>query len=228
VYSERLLASWRYNLFADGSRVRCPADSEHQPFTRRALEKFQCAQVDVEVSHSKRDEPVIWTTPFPRCLVHSSFAADMRSQGFTGFRLRPATVRFRDGFLSRDYKRLEVTGWGGLAHPSSGIRLVRSCTGCDLREYSGLKNPKRLVDVKQWAGDDFFIVWPLEWRIVVTGRVAEYFQSAKVRSCEIRPLAAPPSARELGRWESGCSVGSLAGVFPKALAVKYRRPPEIV
>jgi hypothetical protein len=152
----------------------------------------------------------------------------MRSQGFTGFSLRPATVRFRDGFVSRDYQRLVVTGWAGVAHPSSGIRLVKSCTGCDVREYSGLKNPKRLVDVKQWAGDDFFIVWPLAWNVVVTMRVAEYFQSAKVRSCEILPLAAPPSAHALLRWESGFSVTGLAGVFPKALAAKYRRPPEIV
>jgi hypothetical protein len=59
-------------------------------------------------------------------------------------------------------------------------------------------------------------------------RVAEYFQSAKVRSCEILPLAAPPSAHALLRWESGFSVTGLAGVFPKALAAKYRRPPEIV
>jgi|SRR5271157_1167295 len=226
VYSERLLASWWYEFPED--RAQCSVNPGHQPLTRRALEKFQTAQVNAEVNHNRRDEPVIWTSPFPRCLVHSTFAAEMRSRGYTGYTFRSATVRFRDGYLSHDYRRLVVTGWGGLARPSSGIRIRNLCSGCDVREYSPLTDPKLLVDIKQWDGSDFFVVWPLSESIVVTQRVATLFQSAKLRSCAIRPLLAPPSAREIWQWKDGLTVIGLAAVFPKALAAKYRRLPEIV
>jgi hypothetical protein len=226
-YSERLLAEWWYDISA--ARTQCTVNpEEHAPMTRRSLENLWGARIDAQVSHDKRDEPVIWTTPFPRCLVHDRFAAELRSLCFKGLRFGPATVRFRNGFVSDEYKRLVVTGWAGIAHPESGVRLLKCCSGCAVREYSPLTKPSRIVDVEQWQGDDFFLVWPLLDYVFVTGRAAECFQSVRVRGCSVRALKLTATKEEIFGWGDGFTVTGLAGALPKILAAKYRRPPEIV
>jgi hypothetical protein len=85
---------------------------------------------------------------------------------------KPARAKFR-----RSAKRpppvweLVVTGWGGLAPKSSGVKLKKWCRHCGHTYYSPLWKPTNLVDSTKWDGADIFIVWPLPRFILVTDRV---------------------------------------------------------
>jgi hypothetical protein len=83
-----------------------------------------------------------WTDAVIHSRLHEQFA----KRGITGYRLRPATVRFRDGHVSQDYSELIVTGWAGVAPPESGIELTDACTGCGYKKYSALPNPEKTCD----------------------------------------------------------------------------------
>jgi len=184
------------------------------------------AAANVRVSHNKRDEDLIWTWPVRQFVVaHDRFVARMQSEGFSGYSLRPATVRFRDGSLSNEYKRLLVTGWGGLARPESGVRLAKACPGCLFQSYSPLSDAGELIDRDQWSGEDFFIVWPMQYFIFVTGRLAGFLRSSGLKSFslhildkETKPLVG----------DCGFGVGSLGENFPRQLALKYGGPLGIV
>jgi hypothetical protein len=229
LYSEKLLASDGSKFPEDPQdRVLCETCGIRRWSRRSLAEQFKVGPINPAVAHNKREEPVIWSFLTQSCLVHSSIASEMESQGFTGYELWPISVRFRDGFLSHDYRRLVVTGWAGMADPMSGIELVESCAGCDVRRFSPLKHPRHLVDVSKWKGEDFFVVWPLANKIVVTQRLVDLFQAAKVRTCEIRPLVEEPNERERFDWRDGYLVAGLVTAFPTELADRYRCPPEIV
>jgi len=163
-------------------RVQCPVSPDHLPRSDRALASRVNPHLDVEVRHSKRDLMMIWAG-IAHCLVHTELLAEIRSAGFTGYSVRPATVRFRDGFLSHEYQRLGIRGWGGLARPESGVKQVGDCKGCLHRRWSAVLDPTQLIDRNQWNGDDCFIVWPLPNFIFVSKRLAEFLISSKVRSC---------------------------------------------
>ena len=183
------------------------------------------AVVNLEVKHQKRDELLIWTRPpWPCVVIHESLLEKMQTAGFSGYALRPATVRFRDGFLSREYKRLLVTGWGGIARPESGIRLMDECPACLCKSYSSFSDSSQLVDKNQWTGEDFFVVWPLPYFIFVTNRVAEFISAARPKSYRLFRLDRD-AERFIGR--GGFTVGSLGESFPRALALKYGRPLQI-
>src|SRR5262249_44338572 len=118
------------------------------------------ADLAFEVKHNQRDQWLVFGL-FEGIVIHRNLVDEFERRGFTGYRLRPATVRFPDGYLSHDYSELVVTGWAGVAPPESGIELIEACGGCGYKKYSSLKNPERLIDWSQWTGEDFFIVWPL-------------------------------------------------------------------
>jgi hypothetical protein len=151
--SERLLADI-ITASASFERSPCPITREHLDGNRRL------SNLALKVKHNDRDEKMIWTWG-GECLVHEQLAEAFHRRGITGFTLRPATLRFRDGFLSNDYSELVVTGWAGVARPESGIRVLKSCPACRWKTYSVLKNAEQLIDWDHWTKDDCFIVWPL-------------------------------------------------------------------
>ena len=83
----------------------------------------------LEVSHNRRDTWII-STLFDNMVFHARLLEEFEKRGITGYRLKPATVRFRDGVVSDDYSELIVTGWAGIAPPESGIELTEACGGC--------------------------------------------------------------------------------------------------
>jgi len=202
--------------------VQCPANPEHQPWSDRALASRVNPHLEVEVRHNKRDHMMIWTRATRDCLVHTGLLTKMRSAGFTGYSVRPAIVRFRDGFVSYEYQRLGITGWGGLARTESGIQLVEQCSGCAKNRWSALIDPSRLIDRNQWNGEDFFIVWPLANYIFVSKRAADFLVSWKVRNCAIRDLSSTCGDELFGG--NDFRAGSLAGVLPSELALKFGKP----
>jgi hypothetical protein len=209
-------------------RVQCPANPDHRNLTEHAWEELRNEHVSAQLKHNRRDHMMIWTTPWTHCLIHERLASGMERSGFTGYSLLPAEVRFRDGTISRDYQRLVVTGWGGLARPESGVRLISECKGCIWRKYSPLKDPTRLIDKSQWTGEDLFIVWPMPGDRLISRRVAEYFESARVEHCVVRRLEVSSDIDYPLNLRDRPTVGSVADIFPADLALKYRRPPEIL
>ena len=114
---------------------QCPIDVFHSGSRR-------ISDLALQVKHNKRDELIIWPwIPGRESIVHEKVLAEFERRGFTGYRLRPASVRFRDGQVSNNYQELIVTGWAGIARPESGIRVVKSCPGCLWKQYSGLRTP---------------------------------------------------------------------------------------
>jgi hypothetical protein len=210
--------------------VQCPVNPKHQPLTKRAWEDLlRSKRVVARLKHSRRDQMMIWTTPWTYCLIHERLATEMHGRGFTGYSLAPAEVILQDGTTSSDYHRFAITGWGGLARPESGIRLISECKGCTLREYSPLADPSKLIDESQWTGEDFFAVWPLYYDCwFMSRRAAEYVRSSRTESCIVRSLDTPPDVEYPLGFRYGVTVGSVEEMLPARLARKYRRPPEIL
>jgi hypothetical protein len=191
----------------------CPISGGGAP--HRLLRRV--STLELEVKHAHRDHWLI-SSEFEGLVIHERLAEEFDRRGFTGSRLRPATVRFQDGYLSEDYSELVVTGWAGVAPPESGIELKEACDGCGLKQYSPLKDPRKLIDWKQWTGEDFFIVWPLPKHIMITRRVADALEELKVKSYRLENMVT--GAGDV----SGYTVGSLSGFLPKELAVRYGTP----
>src|SRR5580698_1411117 len=124
--SDRLKAD---NNKAQGKRVRnvCPLTGAHNDGSPRVSDLYH------EVKHNKRDELMIWGAGIS---VHQSLVEEFAKEGFTGYRLKPALIRFRDGSTSDEYHEFVVTGWAGMASPESGIKLLESCPACQWKKYS--------------------------------------------------------------------------------------------
>src|SRR5258708_350692 len=172
--SERLLASTDEAAPYQVRRITCPLNPDHN-------HSRPTSPVALQVKHNKQDEWMISSWLGER-VVHQALVAEFEKRKFTGYRLKPATVRFRDGALSSDYSELIVVGWAGVAPPESGIHLIDECPGCMLKHYSGLQDAERLIDWNQWTGEDFFVVWPLPAIPLITKRVAEALGELQVKS----------------------------------------------
>jgi len=189
--------------------LRCQASSDHLAGRRRLRD------LALQVRHNKRDELIIWPW-ISGCLIHDRLLAEFKRHELTGYRVRDARVRFRDGVVSRDYRELQVTGWGGVARPESGIRIVKCCQACRWKKYSRLIDSESLIDWNQWTGEDFFVVWPLPNYILVTERVAGLLLNLDAKSFELRSLE--------GVGGDGFTVGRLSNFMPEDLAIKYGAP----
>jgi hypothetical protein len=190
------------------------------------LHNRRTTDLALEVKHNKRDELIISSWTGER-VVHRSLTGEFESRGFTGYRLRPATVRFRDGYLSDEYSELIVTGWAGIARPESGIELREDCPGCPLKRYTSLQDAEQLIDWSQWTGEDFFIVWPLPLYTLVTNRVADALKSLKVKSyrlSSLRMLEQRFIPASLLPSHGGFTVGALSDFMPDDIAIKYGKP----
>ena len=87
---------------------QCPLNPGHKGWRR-------LSDLALEVQHRKHDETLIASRT--ERVIHTSLAEQFEKRGLSGYRLRPATVRFRDGVLSTDYWELIVTGWAGNCAP---------------------------------------------------------------------------------------------------------------
>jgi hypothetical protein len=150
------------------------------------------------------------------CLVHEKLLAEFRKANLTGYRTRPATLRFRDRAVTTEYQELVVTGWGGMARPESGIKLRKSCPACRWKKYTPLTDAEQLIDWNQWTGDDFFIVWPLQMFTLITERAAELLLGLDIRSFAIAGLD--------DTCQFGFGTGRLSNRMPLDLALRYGGP----
>jgi hypothetical protein len=211
--TERLLAD---NNKAQGERelIRCSLNPEHYSVDRRI------SQLYLELRHNNRNEKIIWGAG---CAIHEQVLEAFEKQRFTGYRTKPALVRFRDGSISTQYHEFIVTGWAGIASPESGIRLTVTCPACLYKEYSAITNYDKVIDWSQWTGEDFFTVWPVVTYVFCTPRVAEWLLRETVRSVRIEERLAG-RARHAGLSRLGFAACRLSNYMPEDLAMKYGRP----
>jgi hypothetical protein len=169
----------------------------------------------VKVPHNRKNVLLIWTWGLGCCLIHEKLIAELEAIGATGYRLKPGSVRFRDGSISNEYRQLVVTGWGGIASPDSGLKPIERCLDCHYVKYGFLPHPEKLMmDWSQWTGEDFFAIWPIGTGFI-TGRVADLLRSLNTRSYTLQ--------RPSRSW-GGPTVGRLSSIMPDDLAQKYGEP----
>lgn len=177
--------------------------------------------LSLSLKHNQRNEMMIWSWGFS-FVVHEGILAEFATQGFTGYRTKPASVRFRDGSVSTEYHEFLVTGWAGMASAESGVRVVESCPACPRKYYSPITNYEKLIDWSNWTGDDFFMLWPLPGFKLITERVAFWLLSSGVRSFRLAGLDERLQGQRVP--SSGFTPGRLLEVLPEDLAIKYGRP----
>jgi len=194
----------------------CPITTEHMGGSRRI------SPLAVKLARNLRGETMIWCW-VEGLVIHERVLDGFRQQGFTGYRTREATVRFRDGKLSNEYHEFIVTGWAGVARAESGVRVKKGCPVCHWKNYTGITTYESLIDWSQWTGDDFFIVWPLPRFILITERVAQWILSHEVKSYRLRGL--DDFDQPVG--VNGFTVGRLSNYIPEDLAIKYGRPLDL-
>ena len=211
--NERLRASGDGGTPYQTEQVSCPVTAGH-------ARKRRVGTLAMQVKHNSRDERLIWLWGWG-CVIHTGLATELEARGLTGFRLRPATVRFRDGILSHDYSELVTIGWAGIARPESGIRLLEECPGCLYRKYSALQDADLMIDWQQWSGDDLFIVWPLPAITFITKRVADALKELRVRSYSLESPRKLEQRNALVPAGAGFSVGRLSWMMPEDMAIKY-------
>jgi len=143
------------------------------------------------------------------CLVQERTLRIFQDEGLTGFSTRPARARSQDG-RAFPVSELVVTGWGGIAPEASGIRELERCPACGHLSYSGIEEPRELLNVNNWDGSDFFMVWPLPMYRFVTGRVAEVCAKHKITGITLERNFPLPSEHVI----SGYSPGRLSYYMP--------------
>jgi hypothetical protein len=196
--------------FAEGTDwegIKCPINNKgHQ----RAGKRIGRLRIDLPSSNI----PHFITTFLSDWIITNEVAKLFKKAGFTGYELKPVTVakihkyyKEKDIVLRnahpvllekviRDRKpkpvpklwELLVRGWGGMAPPESGIKLIESCEGCGHLVYSTFKDASKLIDVSKWDGSDFFMVWPLPRFIFVTERVADLIKKNKLKGVKLIPV----------------------------------------
>ena len=200
-------AQWEYG--------NCPITPDHTYSGHRISPLY------LQVRHNRRDEAMIWFGSLGSgFVVQETLLNEFEKCGFTGYQTRSATVRFRDGSISTEYREFIVTGWAGMARPESGIRLVKNCPACLMKRYSAISDYGNLIDWTQWTGDDFFIVWPMPLYTFVSDRFAQWLQTRRVKSFWL--MGPEDRARLIGK--NGFGPGRLSDYLPEELAIKYGRP----
>lgn len=163
--------------------IKCSVDSGHLRPGRR-LGELSIILPEIVAP----DFQWTWTS---ECLIHDHVLEVFRDLNLTGFDVKPCKARFRSDVGRKPPRLWEfiVTGWGGIASETSGIRLISSCDGCNHQVYSTYCDAKKLIDAERWDGSDFFIVWPLPKFIFMTDRVASIIREAKWQDVQILSLA---------------------------------------
>jgi hypothetical protein len=197
--------------------IHCPLDDGHQ----RAGKRLSNLTV---VLPSARIGDVVWTW-YSECLITDRVAGLFKEEGFSGYELEPVTVSRvrRKVKVAEDLPRLwelTVLGWGGVAPPESGIKLVESCDGCGDLVYSGYTDPTKLIDPARWDGSDFFMVWPLPRFIFVTQRVRDFVKRMKLKGVKMVTLAELPPKTIMG----GLGPGRLSMWMPEERARQLGEP----
>lgn len=193
---------------------------------------------------SKRFRDFEWAE-YRHCLVNERTANILADEGFTGYILKPVISRMKiikKGYDSRyddednpgfhpkqvenikipKYWELSVTGWGGVALPSSGISRIPGTDEWTENNYKW----EKAIDKKQWDGSDFFFIWPYPLFIMITDRVAKAISKNKLKGSRVISLP-DYTKEEESSFVKGASPGRLHQYLPEDRARKYGEPFDI-
>ncbi len=165
-------------------------------------------------------EDFVWTW-YSECLVQDYTLDILRENGVTGFDVKPVKARYEKS--SEKPPRLWeicMTGWGGMARPSSGIQLdkAKSCGICGFLAYTALVHPEQLIDEKKWDGSDLFIVWPMPRFIMCSSRVMQIIIDHRLAGVRFTPT------HELKVENYNFSPGRLSYWMPEKRARELGEP----
>lgn len=192
--------------------MQCPDNPGHKRGGRRLNDL-------TVILPGSRVEDFVWTWQ-SECLVQTHVLELLRSNGLTGFEVRPVAARFR---ISSDPPpilwELILTGWAGQAKRESGIQInqVKSCPECGYLKYTGLIAPEYLIDEGNWDGSDFFMVWPMPRYLFVTERVVEVVHKNYLKGIEV---VAVPELKPTDEF----SPGRLSYFMPERRARELGEP----
>jgi hypothetical protein len=189
------LGEWVHDAI-DMEIIRCPVKDGHQRGGKRLT------NLSIRLPGSKVQD-IVWTWPND-CLLTDRVLELLRSSGFTGYEVRPVKAVFKRAKMHPPRLwELVVKGWGGIAPPESGVKLLERCDACNLRYYSVCTNPEKLIVPSQWDGSDFFSVWPLA-ATFVTERVANVIRRSRVTGAVLkRPSELDMSGNLTGKITAG-------------------------
>lgn len=199
--------------------ISCPAEpDEHPRVGRIGINDLHIILPTPKV----RDFMFTWQS---QLIVTESVEKAFRRNGVTGYELRPVVItgvqRRRSASVTLPkLSELRVTGWAGMAAPESGIRLHYRCPACLYTEYTRPDNISRLIDITQWDGSDFVLVWPLPKFVFVTEKVRDIVKEEKLTGADFVPL---PDVRMLGQ-DQILAPGHLWYYFERERAMKLGEP----
>jgi hypothetical protein len=145
----------------------------------------------------------------------------LKKHRLSGFITKPVTARFADSDeVPPKLWEVVVIGWGGMASPRSGIRFdeVSSSPEYGFLRYTDLRDAEKLIDVTQWDGSDFFMVWSLPRFVFITKRVARVIREHGLKGAHIKAVT------ELAQTSGGFSPGRLSDFMPDERARELGEP----
>jgi hypothetical protein len=172
----------------------------------------------------ERTTDFVWTE-MSECLVQERTLDLLREHRLTGFITKPATARFENSDETPPALwEFIVIGWGGMARPESGIRYNEEMSTPEygFLKYTELVDSEKLMDVSQWDGSDFFIVWPLPRFIMVTDRAVSVIRRHRLTGVRVRPLS--KLTEEISGSGLGFSPGRLSDFMPDERARELGEP----
>ena len=157
----------------------------------------------------KRIGDFIWTW-YSECLITDRVAAIFNENNVTGYELWPVEIINKE--LSYKVWELRTLGWAGMAPKESGIKLdlEASCEYCGHKHYTSMKEPKNLIELNHWDGNDIFMVWPLPAFKFVSQKVIDIIKKENLTGVKIIPVENLP----LDRYDSGFSPSRLSYHMP--------------
>jgi hypothetical protein len=176
-----------------------------------------------------RVNDIIWTWD-NQCLIQDRVLQMFVEQGFSGYQVHPVSAAWKKKTLPEMPEiptlwEFIPTGWAGVAPKESGIHRLPSPPGYpDRLRYSRFTDPSKLMDVKQWDGSDFFILWPMPVYINVTDRVAQFIQENKLRTAVLQRLDGLPVSTNDSPITSGYTPGPLSWYLPEERAREIGEP----
>jgi hypothetical protein len=195
--------------------VICAADPGHRRKGSQRLETVTISNWPLE--------DFVWTWESD-LLISERVLQVFAHNRVTGFETRPIEVVWPRPTTETPPRLFElvVTGWGGMASPKSGVRIVEHCPSCRHREYA-VSDPNRIVDPATWDGSDFFMVWPLPRYRFVSDRLAQIIRGSRFSGVELIPATDIPAGRA-----RSLTPGPLTDWMPERRALELAKKFDVL
>jgi len=160
------------NIKEEYERIKCSKTKMHWRLGKRLT------KLDINIPKSKVD--LVWTG-VNECLISDKLLNLFKENNISGFTVYPAKVTYKNSEeKAPEFWELIVTGWGGIAPESSGIKIHDYCEDCDRTKYTKPTHPEYLFDENLWDGSDFFMIWPMPGLRMVTQKVIDLLERNKI------------------------------------------------